>query len=262
MATSTQTTTLPPWYYGYMQSALQRGQNLASTPFQAYGGQPAVGLNPYLQQAMGLTAQRAQAGNPLQRQAEQVIGDTMGGKFLQGNPYLDTMAAQTRQGVMSDVNKLFGANAWGGSAQQELLAKGMSQAENAMRYNDYANERANQLRAANFAPNLAASGYLDANMLNQAGTQLQGLNYNEFLRGQQWPFQANQAFINALGLNPGSTVSQQTPDPSRMSGILGGGLGGAALGQMAAPWLKDYGISEAWGPAVGAGIGGLLGAFF
>lgn len=260
---TTTTTGFPDWYSGYMQDALARARGIAGTPFQAYGGQSTIGLNPYLSQGMDMIAKQAQAGSPLLNQASQVVGDTMSGKYLQGNPYLDAMAAQTRQNVSSDINKQFGVNAWGGSAQQELLSKGMAQAENAMRYNDYANERQRQLQAANYAPQLAQQMYMPADMLNKIGTQLHGLNYNEYMRGQNWPLQMNQSYINALGLRPGGTQSTSSPDPSRMSSVLGGAMGGAALGRMAAPWLEDaFGWGSGASTAAGAGIGGILGAFF
>lgn len=100
-------------------------------------------------------------------------------------------------------------------------------------------ERGYQQSAMGMAPAFANQDYTDINNLMNAGGMQQQFN-------QQYQNQQNQFFNDArlypqqqlafygqnLGLNTGGTSTQNAPDPSTASQLLGGGLTGAAIYKM------------------------------
>lgn len=267
MATQTTSTQAPAWYQQYASNLAGLGQGLAQRPFTPFPGQQVAPLTDQQRAGVEMMQTRAAAGSPVMTQANNLLGQTLGGNFLQGNPYLDAISNQTNQQVTSQVNRMFGnnANAWGSSPHQQVLARELSDAQNRLRYQNYGDERQRQMQSMLFAPQAAAADYADANAMLQAGGVLQGqnqnianANYNEFMRAQEWPFKGLGAFGSALGFNPGSTSTVTTPDPSRASTVLGGALTGGVLGNMLGGSPLFPGISNT---VLGAGLGGLLGLF-
>ena len=79
--------------------------------------------------------------------AQGLVNDTLAGKYLQGNPYLDRILATTRENITNDVNGQFsGAGRYGSGMHAGVLAKYLADAENQARYNKYATERGYNLR--------------------------------------------------------------------------------------------------------------------
>jgi hypothetical protein len=87
--------------------------------------------------------------------------DVLGGKYLgSGNEYLDQMAALTRGNVGDSVNSMFSkAGRVGSDRHFSDLGRGMGEAELALRYQDYGNERNAMTQAAGMMPGLNASQY-------------------------------------------------------------------------------------------------------
>ena len=222
---------VPQWYQDYMATAANRGLNLANMPFQAYGGQGVAPLSDAQNAAIRMIQQRATSGSPLMRSAQQQMQDTISGKYLQGNPYLEGVINRSLGDLQARMGQLgIGSGSFGNSGVAATQARELADSSNQMRYQNYDAERQRQLAASGAAPGMAQSDYYDANQLMNAGgmqrqvnQDINQWNYNEFLRGQQWPFQTQQAFVGSLGMHPGSTTTQQYQDPSRWATGLGAG---------------------------------------
>lgn len=231
MATTTQSTMLPQWYQDYLATAAGRGLDLANMPFTPYGGQMVAPLSQAQNAAIQMTQQRATSGSPLMRSAQQQMQDTIGGKYLQGNPYLDAVLNRSLGDIQGRMGQLaVGSGSFGNSGVAAIQAREMADAANNIRYQNYDQERQRQLAATGAAPGMAQADYMDANQLMAAGgmqrqvnQDINQANYNEFLRGQQWPFQTQSAFMGSLGMQPGSTSSTTMPDPSKWATALGAG---------------------------------------
>lgn len=104
-----------------------------------------------------------QAGqrDPLLESAQGYAQDVLGGKYLTAqNPYLENIVTQTGNSVADRVNALFSsAGRTGSSRQAGELGQQLSEAENALRYQAYGDERSAQERAAALAPQLSAARY-------------------------------------------------------------------------------------------------------
>ena len=97
-------------------------------------------------------------------------------------------------------------------------------------------ERGYQQSAMGLAPTFANQDYTDLNNLMNAGAQQQG--FNQAFQNQQqqffdqrrmYPQQMLDNYGRALMGNVGGTQTQQVPDPSTGSQLLGGALTGAGL---------------------------------
>lgn len=151
--------------------------------------------------------------------------DVLGGKYLNNNPYIDEMAALARGNVGDSINSIFSKAGRGGSDMHfQDLAKGMSEAELGLRYQNYGNERNAQTQAAGLMPALNQSQYAGIMPFLAANQTAAGL-----------PFTGIQN-LSAIGGLAGGYGTQ--------SGTQPGGWGNAILsGAMAAlPFIP--GISD------------------
>ena len=116
------------------------------------------------------------AGNPGVNAAEGYNTDVLGGKYLDGNPYLENILGKTRNDTLGAVGGAFGSRgAFGGTKYAEAAGRGVADAENTLRYNDYGAERGRMDAAAGRAPSTAAADYLGITPLlaaAQTGTDL------------------------------------------------------------------------------------------
>lgn len=149
------TTTLPSWASGLAQRGANQIMNTVSgnqgnlnqltgqvTDYASQLGEQAFGEQPGLAQAQGF------------------ISDTLAGNYLNSNPYLDDMARLAGQAAADRVNTTFSsAGRTGGGNHAEGLAKGVSEAELAMRYGAYNQERQLQNQAAGLLPGMTAAQY-------------------------------------------------------------------------------------------------------
>lgn len=133
---------------GTIQDTVDQNQgNLQQLAGQAQGysgqlGEMAFGQQPGLDQGFGF------------------ISDTLGGNYLNSNPYIDEMAALAGQSAADRINTTFStAGRTGGGNHAEGLAKGVAEAENALRYQAYAQERAMQMQALGMLPGMVGSQY-------------------------------------------------------------------------------------------------------
>ena len=145
---------------------------------------PSTYSQPYIDQAVkGINAGGQQSQDLLKQfmpQAQKSLGyydDTISGKFLGGNPYMDGMIQQTGENVSNRVNSNFSsAGRYGSDYHTGELTRGLADAENNMRFSNYANERGMQNQAA--MGNLAGIESLvgmPSNLANQQAGAINGL---------------------------------------------------------------------------------------
>jgi hypothetical protein len=105
--------------------------------------------------------EKAFGDNPGLDAANQYAMDSIGGKYLdQQNPYLQGMIDQTGDSVMNRVNNLAGrSGASLGTQHFGAASRELANAENSLRYGNYAQERQNQQSAAGMMPALNQAQY-------------------------------------------------------------------------------------------------------
>jgi hypothetical protein len=146
---------MPAWAKQYATGAANSIQNAVNatqpaaqaTADQIRGylpglGEKAFGQDPGLQAATGYAM------------------DTLGGKYLNGNPYTENMVRMGEQDAGNAVNGAFSmAGRTGGGNHAERLAQGVANAGNTIRFGQYNQERAHQDAAAAQLPGLYSSQF-------------------------------------------------------------------------------------------------------
>ena len=178
---------LDPNVVPYVKDALSEQQKLyrEGAP-DYYGDKTYLDPNSQQQQAMALMSAQARAGSPELRQANQLAQQTMQGDFLQNNPNFDAVMNTAGRkatdlyntatnNTFSDVSK---AGRYGSNAHANLqagnagkLAQSLADTAGQYAYQNYANERQNQMNVMNNAQNFAGNNYYDANQLMNVGNQ-------------------------------------------------------------------------------------------
>jgi len=266
-----------PW--SGVQSYLKEGFKDASNLYEGgapayYPGQTTAPLSGYTQGALDWQAQRAQAGSPVMASAQSELQKTLGGDYLQqGNPYLQNaidkatrpVVDRYQDVVMPGLDSTFSsAGRYGSGAHQASANQGyqdmmtqIGDISGQMAYQNYGDERTNQLRAQTLAPSMAQADYFDIGQLGSAGSAMDA--YNQQLINadiEKYNYQQNAPqkwlsdYMGTLGLAPwGSTTTAQQPAPNIFTSTAGGALGGAALGAM------EGSIGGIPGALLGAGAG-------
>lgn len=273
--TVTQRQELPDFLKPYAPLYAQMGYNLTGMPYQPYPWETVAPFTADQMTAMDMVRNRSLTGSPVVNAAQQETLNTIGGKYLDpaSNPYLqqtfDTAADRVTdafsRGTAAQTDARFArAGAFGGSAwneiqgaNQQALGDSLSGMAANIFGNNYAQERNRQQAATQFAPNLAAQDYRDAEALLNVGgmQQQQGQNYltddmQRFMQAQQYPYQQFQQFGQMFNPNMGMNTTQTMPGVSPFAGAMGGALGGLSMYNMG----RQAGI---WG---GSGGSGLLGS--
>lgn len=218
----------------YVTYGLKEAQRLyeSQTP-SFFPGQTFIGPSEATTQAMQAASQRAQAGSPLLRQAQEQQQRVLGGEFLSaGNPYLQQALGQssrvagqefydTMRGLGSQASRAgrYGSGAMGqqeGRAEQ-ALATALAESAGKLSFENYAQERARQEAAATQAPTMAMADYADINQLLKAGTL--GEQYQQralqdemarFEFEQNKPYAKLSTFLSSVYGAPQGSVSQTT----------------------------------------------------
>ena len=261
---------------------------------QFYPGQTYTDYSPETLSALDMITNRANAGSGVMNAANQATQDTISGKYLNSNPYLDSVVNT----ALGDVTKNFNNNilpgltstyAKSGRFGGGLMQNGISDAVGAtgreamnaaggIRYQNYGDERQRQLQASALAPTLAQADYYDANQLLGVGSAREALNTAKLQDSMdRFNFTENQpsnmldqyiSRINALNGNyatttstgPGSTANS----PNKLLSGIGGGMSGLGLASSLGLGGGATGAALAGMGPVGWGIGaaGLLGGLF
>lgn len=231
---STTTQGIDPILRPYITYGLGEAQKLyqSQTP-QFFPGQTFIGPSESTTAAIQAATQRAQAGSPLLRQAQEQQQRVLGGEFLSaGNPYLQQALAQssrvagqqfydTMRGLGSQASMAgrYGSGALGqqeGRAEQ-ALATALAESAGKLSFENYAAERARQEAAATQAPTMAQADYFDINQLLKAGGlgeeyQRKALE-DEMARfefEQNKPYAKLSTFLSSVYGAPQGSVSQTT----------------------------------------------------
>lgn len=220
---------LKPLATAYTQKAMA----LSEQPFQAYGGQRYEDLNPTQYAGLGMTANRALGGDELINAGRQNVADTLSGRYMNANPYLDQMfgtaadritdAYSTGTAAQTDAAFARGGNIGGSAYQQQVEANQRGLGDSlaglaAQTYGqNYNMERANQLQGWQAAPQYGNLAYQDASQLLNAGQILQDQGqqnrdfaYEQFQEEQNLPYKNLASMAGVFGTNLGgsSTTTQ------------------------------------------------------
>jgi hypothetical protein len=262
----------PAYVQPYSEQLLTRAGQLSNAPYQAYTGQMIQPLNATQQQGLQMTIDRATQGSPLMNASNAELTKTASGAYLDPttNPAWASMAKGITdaysKGTAAQTDAAFArAGAFGGSAYRDQTQTNQAALGGALAGaagNLYNDERLNQLRATQQAPQMATADYQNAQALlgagdvyRQEGQDQLNQQYQQFLQQQQWPYQNLDVLANAIrtSMGGGGTSTTTAPNPyqsNRTAGALGGGLLGYGAGQM---------IGGSIAPYAGAGIGALAG---
>ena len=271
-----------PWesQQPYLEKGFEEAQNLyeSATP-EYYADSTVAPMNQLTDQALQLQAARAQGGNPLLNQAQDVASSTLSGDFMSpnSNPFFQSALDAASQGITRNYNRAVApgiassfekAGRYGSPAftdqntiAQENLVQGLGNIGAQMSSNLYNTERQNQLNTMNSADALGQADYNDIAQLARAGQGFQGqtdaelsADINRFNFEQEKPQYKLQNFLTATqgGQFGGTKATSQPYFNNTGANVLGGALGGASLGGQ-----FGGGTGAMFGAALG-GLGGLL----
>ena len=244
-SSQTVVSSLPAWVEPYGQQYLSQAAQVSSLPYQQYTGQRVAGLNVAQKTAMDAIQQRAMQGSPVMSAGGQNLQATLSGQYLGANPYLQNQIDASAQDTIRNYNLSVRpqqqaqdaqSGSFGNSGLQQMQLEGQRQlgqtlanSANAMRYQNYGQERANQMQALSMAPTYAAQDYTDAQHLLDAGSRAQqaeqsGLDaqYQDWLAAQQYPRQQLQTMGNALGIQFGNNSTTYGQASNQAAQTLGG----------------------------------------
>lgn len=214
---SSQTTnnSVPPEFAPLARWGADRARQIGDMPFTPLPFNPTAGFNPYQFSGFDMTANRAMQPNAMLGAGEGLAADTLSGRYLQGNPYVDDMVRQTMDDLQGRFNTTaMGSGSFGNANATQAGMRGMADAANSLRYGNYNAERGRQMDTLQMMPQTYMAGFLPAQqMLGIGGTmQQQGQNQlnsmmQEFQRAQQWPFQTFQTAMTPFSQNIGSQQS-------------------------------------------------------
>jgi hypothetical protein len=225
---STTSQGLDPRLYPLVDTFTSQAQQVANTPFQAYGGQRFAGMNADQTQALDMI--RQQSGSGVQGQAEGALGS-----FLQGgqeNPYLtqqiqqaqnETADAYNRQVRPNQVMQAQQSGSFGNANVMDAQAKQDSQLQqnlgniaSSMRFNAYNTDQSNKMQALGLSPSIQQAGYTNAGQLLNAGNLQQNqaqdqadFGYQQFQEQQNDPYKKLQAMSGVFG-TPGFQTQTTT----------------------------------------------------
>jgi hypothetical protein len=174
------------------------------------------------------------AGNPLLSQAQGNVSGMLAGDYLGGNPFFQgafqpaATAAQTAfQKSIGDISSAaskagrYGSGAMGDLQSQAAgtFAQKLSDTAGKLSYENYAQERQNQMRALGMAPGLAEADYGDINKLLGAGQLGEGYQTSALQADMaRYNFEQNAPqrnltnYLNMVyGFPAGKTTSTNTP---------------------------------------------------
>jgi len=243
----------------------------SNAPQNYFPSSTVVDFSPQTQSALSAIEARALAGSPLEAAGQQQALSTIQGDYLNANPFLsaayDAASApvieQWNTQIAPGIDSSFaGAGRMGSglyaqarNTGENTLARNLTDMSSKMAYQNYIQERQNQLNMAQQAGAMAQQDYDPFNKLMAVGAAREGqqqaelqdqINRYNFQQSQPWDQLARYSGLVSGGY--GGTQTTNTPLYSNPSAnFLSGALGGATIGNMMGA------------PGYGAMAGGLLG---
>ena len=186
------TNEIDPNVVPYVKDALSEQQSLyrAGAP-EYYGGQTYLSPNSQQQQAIDMMTANANVNNPMLQNATNLNNQMIQGDFLQNNPNFDqVMATAGRKATDLYNNAMQSTNSnasmsgrYGSDAHARMasnnssnLAQSLADTAGSYAYQNYANERGNQINAMNNAQQVAGNQMFGANQLLQSGNLQAGFD--------------------------------------------------------------------------------------
>lgn len=258
--TTTTTTTSEPWAQQkpFLVDVFENAQNnYDNSNLSFFPGQTFAPFSPETQAALGAQTNRAITGSPVMNTAQQELQSTLSGDYLDaGNPHFSQMADRIRGEVLPGIDARFGAsNRAGSGLHGRAVGQGLGDAIGALAYQNYGDERTNQMRGMLFAPQMANQDYFDIAKLAEVGgiredqTQAQinqDIARHDFEQMEPWQ---RLGLYNAMiqgnygGSGSGTSTGQQFfPTSSLGAGMLGTGLSGLGAGLQAIGLLSGFGF--------------------
>lgn len=231
----------PGFLQGPLERFVQQAENQAQTPIEFFPGQTFAGPAEETELGLQLATERAIAGSPLVGQAGNQLSQTLQGDFLE-NPFQENLTNSIVNSVLPGVTQQFqqaGRSVSPGFAN--ALTTQVTDRLAPLAFQNFQNERRNQLQAAQLAPGIAAQDFADADVLRQVGaareaTAQQGINdaIARFNFQQAEPIERLSLLGTRLqGGNFGgissATGSVTQPSTSSFANVAGAGLGGLGL---------------------------------
>lgn len=260
----TTTSSNTPWNSTQLQDVFSQAKTQFGNGqgYQYYPNSTVVPLSNQTETALQNTEARAGQASPIISGAQSNLGQTLNGDFLSaGNPNFQAMVDRIGNTVRPKLDAQFGAaGRYGSGAHANAAASALTDATASLAYQNYGQERQNQMAAQQLAPSTYQLGYAPDQIMAQVGGVREGKaaedlgdQINRFNFNQSAPDEALRRYASLVaGGNYGGQQVTQTPMyRNQAAGALGGALGGAALGQMT-------GLGAGYG-AVGGGLLGLLG---
>jgi len=265
-------TTTAPWKHQapYLRFGFSEAERLYGKPPPSFfPGNTVAPFSPEQLSAMQLIAGRALAGAPEQFAARGQLVDTLSGGYLNpGNPYLSGVASNIWSQVGPRVAAMYsqaGRTPGGAGLYADTATRAFTDALAPYAFQNYAQERENQLRATALAPTIAGLDYADLGQLMGVGAMRQqqaqadinaARERHDFNQLRDW----NQLgrFSQLIQGNYGGTTTQSGGPSATGTNILGGAALGAGIGNY---FTTPGQAANPWTIGTGAALGGLLGLF-
>lgn len=288
MATTTQTSQIDPTLLPYLQTGLQRAEQLFLTGQQPefFPGQTFVSPSAATTEAVAQQEALARQQSPVLQQAQQAyqaslgqVGQTAAGGFLNANPYQQAMMeAATRpltqqfsQAVLPGISSLYSRSGRLGSGAMEralgtateAFGRSLGDITANIAGTQYQQERGLQQQAqlqqaqlAGLAPQFYSQQFLPSQTLAQVGAQQEAIaaqplqeQLARYQFQQQLPYQQLQGFLSSVYGTPLGGYGTQTTNAPMYQNRGAGILGGALAGG-----LGGYALGQAF-PAIGQTFG-------
>ena len=143
--------------------------------------------------------------------------DVLSGKYLNSNPYLQSVIDASNADVRNGVTASLGTRGLtGGSAMADIVSRNLANNEDQLRYTDYNNQLGRMDTAAGQAPGLAAAGYLPISAIESIA------------QDQQLPVQTATGAGAGIGGLLGQYQNQTTKSSPSLGMLLASIAGNAA----------------------------------
>ena len=183
---------LDPNVVPYVRDALSEQQNLyrEGAP-EYYGGQTYLNPNTQQQQAINMMTANANVNNPMLQNATNLNNQMINGDFLTNNPNFDAVMntagrkatdaynnAMTNTNSQASMSGRYGSDAHARMASNNSsnLAQSLADTAGQYAYQNYADERGNQINAMNNSGQIANNQNIGANNLMNAGNAQAGFD--------------------------------------------------------------------------------------
>ena len=224
------TNELDPNVVPYVKDALSKQQALYNEGApEYYGGQTYLNPNAQQQSAINMMTANANVNNPMLQNATNLNNQMIQGDFLQNNPNFDAVMntagrkatdaynnAMTNTNSQASMSGRYGSDAHSRMASNNSsnLAQSLSDTAGQYSYQNYANERGNQINAMNNAGAIAGNQNIGAQQLMNAGNMQAGFDQTalnaDIARhdyGQNAQQQHLSNYTNAVWGAPGGSTS-------------------------------------------------------